>query len=150
MLDVSRSVLRHQGVVAVSWLVMLLAGAVVSAKLGSRLSGQFAIPGAASDQANQEIQALYGKGDAGYPEVATVTGQPGLIRARLYRCLDDDAELRFINVAEWQNRDALEAVTATAEFRASTQRVLHDPGPHIIPRPVLYRVALDLHPGDTL
>jgi heme-degrading monooxygenase HmoA len=23
-----------------------------------------------------------------------MTGQPGLVRARLYRCLDDDAELR--------------------------------------------------------
>ena len=78
----------------------------------------------------------------------SMTGQPGLIRARLYRCLDVDAELRFINVAEWQHRDALEAATATAAFRGSTQRMLHDPGLHIIPRPALYRVALDLHPGD--
>ena len=53
-------------------------------------------------------------------------------------------------MAESQNRDALEAVTATAEFRASTQRMLHEPDLHIIPRPVLYRVALGLHPGDTL
>ena len=44
MLGVSRFVLRHRVAVAVFWLVMLLAGAVASAKLGSRLSGQFAIP----------------------------------------------------------------------------------------------------------
>jgi heme-degrading monooxygenase HmoA len=56
-----------------------------------------------------------------------MTGQPGLIRARLYRCLDTDAELRFINLAEWQHRDALQAATATAAFRASTQRMLHAP-----------------------
>jgi heme-degrading monooxygenase HmoA len=114
------------------------------------VSGQFAILGAASYQANQETQVLCGNGHTGYPEVATVTGQPGLIRARLDRCLDDNAELRFINVAEWQNRDALEAATATAEFRAPTQRMLRNPGLHIIPRPVLYRVAPGLHPGDTL
>jgi hypothetical protein len=96
------------------------------------------------------IQALHGKGGRGLPGSRDGNRQPGLIRARLYRCLDDDAGLRFINVAESQNRDALEAVTATAEFRASTQRMLHEPDLHIIPRPVLYRVALGLHPGDTL
>jgi heme-degrading monooxygenase HmoA len=79
----------------------------------------------------------------------SMTGQPGLIRARLYRCLDTDAELRFINVAEWQHRDALEAATATAAFRGSTQQMPHDPRLHLIPRPALYRVAVDLHLGDT-
>lgn len=80
----------------------------------------------------------------------SMTGQPGSIRARLYRCLHADAEPRLINVAEWQHRDAPQAATATAAFRAPTQRMLHDPGLHLIPRPALYRVALDLHPGDRL
>jgi len=53
MLGMSRFMLRHRAVVAVFWLVMLAAGAVASAKLSSRLSGQFAIPGAPRYQANQ-------------------------------------------------------------------------------------------------
>ena len=74
MLGVSRFVLRHRVAVAVFWLVMLLAGAVASAKLGSRLSGQFAIP---ARQAARRTRHSTGKGGAGYPEVAMVTGNPG-------------------------------------------------------------------------
>jgi RND superfamily putative drug exporter len=52
---VSRFVLRHKLGVAVFWLAVLAAGAVTSAKLSSRLSAQFALPGAASYQASQQI-----------------------------------------------------------------------------------------------
>jgi putative drug exporter of the RND superfamily len=77
MLAVSRFVLRHKLAVAVFWLVVLVAGGAASAKLGSRLSGQFALPGAASYQANQQILRLYGNGGSGYPEVAVVRLPPG-------------------------------------------------------------------------
>jgi len=77
MLAVSRFVLRHKLAVAVFWLVVLVAGGAASAKLGSRLSGQFALPGAASYQANQQILRLYGNGGNGYPEVAVVRLPPG-------------------------------------------------------------------------
>ncbi len=77
MLAVSRFVLRHRLAVAVIWLVVLVAGGAASAKLGSRLSGQFALPGAASYQANQQILRLYGNGGNGYPEVAVVRLPPG-------------------------------------------------------------------------
>jgi putative drug exporter of the RND superfamily len=68
----SRFVLRHKGAVVMFWLVVLLAGGAASAKLSSRLSPSFALPGAASYQANQQILRLYGNGGNGYPEVAVV------------------------------------------------------------------------------
>jgi RND superfamily putative drug exporter len=77
MLALSRFVLRHKGAVAVFWLVMLVAGGAASAKLSSRLSPSFALPGAASYQANQQILRLYGNGGNGNPEVAVVRLPPG-------------------------------------------------------------------------
>ena len=77
MLAVSRFVLRHKLAVVGFWLAVLVVGGFASAKLSSRLSGQFALPGAASYQANQQILRLYGNGGGGYPEVAVVTLPPG-------------------------------------------------------------------------
>jgi heme-degrading monooxygenase HmoA len=74
--------------------------------------------------------------------------QPGFIRARMYRSLVDDVELRFINVAEWASQNALGAATANPAWRASVQRLLDDPDLHVTPRPVVYQVAIDVHPGD--
>jgi RND superfamily putative drug exporter len=82
MLAVSRFVLRHRLAVGVFWLVVLVAGGAASATLGSRLSGQFALPGAASYQANQRILRLYGNGGGGYPEVAVVRLPPGQAAGR--------------------------------------------------------------------
>src|SRR5438067_13684447 len=73
----SRLVLRHKGAVVMFWLVVLLAGGAASAKLSSRLSPSFALPGAASYQANQQILRLYGNGGSGYPEVAVIRLPPG-------------------------------------------------------------------------
>ncbi|MGH3768338.1 MAG: hypothetical protein ACRDTX_24835 [Pseudonocardiaceae bacterium] len=72
------------------------------------------------------------------------------IRARMYRSLVDDAELRFINVAEWDSGTALDQARANPEWRASMHRVLDDPELHIKARPVVYQVAIDVHPGDPL
>src|SRR5215470_17496059 len=77
MLAISRFVLRHKGAVVVFWLAVLVAGGAASAKLSSRLSPQFALPGAASYQANQQILRLYGNGGNGNPEVAVVRLPPG-------------------------------------------------------------------------
>lgn len=76
--------------------------------------------------------------------------QPGLVRARMYRSLIGDAPLNFVNVAEWDSPEHLDRAQATPEFRGSIQRLLDDPGLHVTPRPVVYQVALDVHPGDTL
>ena len=77
MLAVSRFVLCHKLAVAVFWLVVLAAGGAASARLSGLLSAQFALPGAASYQASQQILRLYGNGGPGYPEVAVVTLPPG-------------------------------------------------------------------------
>src|SRR6516225_5140571 len=77
MLAISRFVLRHKGVVVMFWLAVLVAGGAASARLSSRLSPQFALPSAASYQANQQILRLYGNGGNGNPEVAVVTLPPG-------------------------------------------------------------------------
>ena len=77
MLAISRFVLRHKAAVAVFWLAVLVADGAASAKLSSRLSPQFALPGAASHRANQQILRLYGNGGNGNPEVAVVRLPPG-------------------------------------------------------------------------
>jgi RND superfamily putative drug exporter len=77
MSAVSRFVLRHKRVVAVFWLVVLVAGGAASARLAGRLSGQFPLPGTMSYQANQQILRLYGNGGSGYPEVTVVRLPPG-------------------------------------------------------------------------
>ena len=49
-------------------------------------------------------------------------GQPGFIRHRLLRSLVDDAEMRYINVAEWASGADLERGYANPEWQASVQR----------------------------
>ena len=65
MAGLSRFVLRHKLVVAVFWLAVLAVGVVASARLSGRLSAQFALPGAASYQADQQILRDYGNGGPG-------------------------------------------------------------------------------------
>jgi heme-degrading monooxygenase HmoA len=78
-----------------------------------------------------------------------MSSQPGFIRARMHRALADEAELRFVNVAEWASGGEFAAAQADAAFGAAVQRMLDDPDLHVIARPALYQVAIDLHPGDT-
>jgi heme-degrading monooxygenase HmoA len=65
--------------------------------------------------------------------------RPGLIGAPMYRSLVDDAELRFVNVAEWTSRELLDEATANLEFHASVQWMLDDPDLHLTARPVVHR-----------
>jgi heme-degrading monooxygenase HmoA len=79
-----------------------------------------------------------------------MAAQPGFIRSRMYRSLVDEVELRFINIAEWDSGTTLDAAHANPHWRASIQRVRDDPELHITARPVVYQVAIDVHPGDSL
>ena len=72
--------------------------------------------------------------------------QPGMVRARMHRSLIDDAQPRFVNVAEWESRGALDAALAVPEFGGSTQRLLDDPGLHVTPHPLVYEVVLEVEP----
>ncbi|MFI6601590.1 antibiotic biosynthesis monooxygenase family protein [Nonomuraea sp. NPDC050536] len=77
-----------------------------------------------------------------------MTRQPGFIRAWLHRAISDDAELRFVNVAEWASAEAFEAALGNPVWQASVQVMLEDPELHITPRPSTYHVEIELHPGD--
>src|SRR6266516_1827930 len=107
MLAVSRLVLRHKLLVAGFWLAVLAAGVFASAQLGSRLSQQVTIPGAAGYQANLRISRLYGNGGPGYPEVAVVTlpaGEPAASaagRAALARAFGAVASAGGLRVADY-------------------------------------------------
>jgi len=79
-----------------------------------------------------------------------MAAQPGFIRARMHRSLVGDAELSFVNVAEWSSGHALAQAQSNPNFRASVQRMIDDPDLHVTPRPSVYEVAVDVHPGDTL
>ncbi|MFD8495389.1 antibiotic biosynthesis monooxygenase family protein [Amycolatopsis sp. NPDC059657] len=76
--------------------------------------------------------------------------QDGFIRARMFRAVTDNAESRFINVAEWETGKALDAARVNPEWRASIKRMLDDPDLHVTPRPIVYTTDLDVLPGDTL
>ncbi|WP_394824956.1 antibiotic biosynthesis monooxygenase family protein [Pendulispora albinea] len=79
-----------------------------------------------------------------------MAAQPGFIRAVMYQSLDDQAELRFIQLTAWESGTALDKARTNPEWRASVQRMLADEKLHLKARPVVYTVALDIHPGDTL
>jgi heme-degrading monooxygenase HmoA len=64
-------------------------------------------------------------------------GQPGFIRLRLLRSLIDDAEMRYINVAEWASGADLEPGYPNPEWQASVQRLLKDPDLHVTAQPRL-------------
>jgi putative drug exporter of the RND superfamily len=108
MLAISRFVLRHKGAVGVFWLVVLVAGGAASAKLSGKLSPQFALPGAASYRANQQILRLYGNGGNGYPEVAVVqlpageyAASPAMRRALGRAFAAVPARVRGLRVADY-------------------------------------------------
>lgn len=123
MLGLSRFVLRHKLVVAGFWLLLLLAGLAASGKLSTRLSGQFAITGAASYQANLRIAQLYGNGGAGYPEAVLVrlpagvssTSQAGLAAiGSAFTAVSHQPHLRVVDYASTGNRAFLGADPRTS------------------------------------
>jgi len=79
-----------------------------------------------------------------------IAGQLGFIRARMYKSLVEDAELCFINVAEWSSGETLAKAKGNPEFLASVRRLMNDPELHVTPRPAIYQVAVEVRPGDRL
>jgi hypothetical protein len=68
----------------------------------------------------------------------------------MHRSLVTEAELRFVNAAEWDSGRALAQARADPEWRATVQRMLDDPDLHITARPRVDEVAVDVHPGEAL
>lgn len=79
-----------------------------------------------------------------------MAAQPGFIRARMYRALDDETEFPFVNVAEWEDRAAFDRATANPEWLASVQRAVDDPDLHMTARAAVYRLCIDVSPGGVV
>jgi RND superfamily putative drug exporter len=72
MASLASIVLRHRRSVVLVWAVLLIGGALAASDISRHLSKDFAVPGARSYRANQEIQRLFGTGGSGYPDVAVI------------------------------------------------------------------------------
>jgi heme-degrading monooxygenase HmoA len=76
---------------------------------------------------------------------------PGFIGARMMRAVNDQAELTFINVAEWESGTALDAAHRNPEWRASARRFLDDPEfADAKVRPMAYQAVVTVAPHDPL
>ncbi|HEY0816317.1 MAG TPA: antibiotic biosynthesis monooxygenase family protein [Pseudonocardia sp.] len=76
---------------------------------------------------------------------------PGFVGARMLRAMSDQAELTFINVAEWATGAALDEARRNPEWYASVRRLLDDPDlSEVRARPMVYQAAVDVAPGDLL
>jgi RND superfamily putative drug exporter len=85
--------LRHRGVVVLSWLVLTVAGAVAANSLGGALSKKFSVPGAAI-RTNERTAHTFGSG--GSPLVPVVTVAAGDLR---HPALAREADRAFMSVA---------------------------------------------------
>jgi hypothetical protein len=74
-------------------------------------------------------------------------GQPGFIRLHLLRSLVDDAEMRYINIAERASDADLERGYANPEWQASVQGLLKDPDLRVTAQPRVYEVAWNCIPA---
>ncbi|WP_083889935.1 antibiotic biosynthesis monooxygenase family protein [Nocardia pneumoniae] len=75
---------------------------------------------------------------------------PGFIQARMLQAVSDKAELTFVNVAEWETGTALDAARTDPQWQQSIRRMIDDPDLDVVARPMVYRSAIDVAPGDTL
>jgi heme-degrading monooxygenase HmoA len=67
--------------------------------------------------------------------------QPGFRSLRLHRALSPDARFQLVNVAEWDNAEALQAATAQDFFQQSAQRAMQQFA--VAANPALYRVVIE-------
>jgi heme oxygenase (mycobilin-producing) len=67
--------------------------------------------------------------------------QPGFRSLRLHRALSPDARFQLVNVAEWDNAEALQAATAQDFFQQSAQRSMQQFA--VAANPALYRVVIE-------
>jgi RND superfamily putative drug exporter len=85
MRRLAQLVLRHKVLVVLGWILLTAAGAATAAHTINRLTDSYAMPGLASQQADQRILRTYGSGGQQEPIVPVVTAPAGrtLTRAGL-------------------------------------------------------------------
>src|SRR5215203_3187240 len=91
MQQLTRRVLRHKRLIAISWIVLTLVGVMAAGPASEALDQRFSVPGREGWEASQEILRLYGNGGETLPLVpvttlpdGTTVDSPG-VRAELLR-----------------------------------------------------------------
>ena len=73
----ARFVLQHRALIAVFWLILLVAGGATSAKTVDRLTVDFSLPGQPGYETEKQIVATYGNGPDEGSSIVTVTVPAG-------------------------------------------------------------------------
>ncbi|WP_232668413.1 antibiotic biosynthesis monooxygenase family protein [Pseudonocardia sp. TRM90224] len=75
---------------------------------------------------------------------------PGLIKARMMRAVHDEAEITFVNVADWASGPEFDAAHRNPGWLAAVQALLDDPQLDVVARPMAYQVQIEVTPGSKL
>ncbi|MFI7664531.1 antibiotic biosynthesis monooxygenase family protein [Nocardia sp. NPDC049526] len=73
---------------------------------------------------------------------------PGFRRSRMLQAVGEADEAVFVNVGDWDSGTALRSALDTPRWRQLSQRIQDDLD--LTARPMIYRLALDVAPGDVL
>ena len=76
-----------------------------------------------------------------HENAAIMRDAPGLVDFQLHRSLDATSTFRFINIAHWESRAALEAAQTAPRFRKAVDDLLSDAQLHVSAHPATYAVA---------
>lgn len=76
-------VLRHRALIAGFWLLVAVAGAVISPTTAGRLTYEFALPGQPAYETNEHIVETYGGGGLTDPLLVVVSGDAVIVRGLL-------------------------------------------------------------------
>ncbi|MFI6048123.1 antibiotic biosynthesis monooxygenase family protein [Nocardia sp. NPDC051321] len=73
---------------------------------------------------------------------------PGFRRSRMFEAAAEAAEAVFVNVGDWDSGTALRSALGTPQWSQLNQRIQDEL--ELTARPMIYRLALDVAPGDVL
>ena len=118
-------VLRHRLVIVIAWVLVFLAGGVVSSTVADRMTVNFSLPGQPGDKAANKIIAAFHNGGNTAPLIATVT----LPEGQTITGNEDEVAKAFAAVAtadpEHPLRVVDEANTGDDAFRTSDDRTAY-------------------------
>ncbi len=118
-------VLRHRLVIVIAWVLVFLAGGVVSSTVADRMTVNFSLPGQPGDKAANQIIAAFHNGGNTAPLIATVT----LPEGQTITGNEDEVAKAFAAVAtadpEHPLRVVDEANTGDDAFRTSDDRTAY-------------------------
>ena len=137
----TRFVLRHRALVALAWLVAMVAGGATAGVTTQRLAFDFSMPGQPGYETDRQLLAVYGNGGSTPPYVVTVTADGGVESRRA----DVQAVLDQLREAAPESR-VVDAVSAadpsftTRDGRTTYALVYAPPPVSFAPPPVEERL----------